>query len=498
MSSQLCLTIRFLQPYFHGRGDGGEPEWPPSPLRMFQALVAAAATRWRHEGFQSSVVPALRWLERQRTTSIVASVGEPAEMKYRLYVPDNIADKVAKSWSAGREASIADYRTEKDIRPTYLRHGETVNYLYPLTENTCPHLEILIAAARSITHVGWGVDMVAGNAAVLSEEEVAALPGEHWHASSGRTGNGLRAPIAGTLDALIAKHEAFLHRIGPDGFNPVPPLSAFQMIDYRRNTEPPTRKFAPFVLLRPDGGAMRPFNPLRPHVLAGMVRHAAKCAAEMAGWPEDRVAGFILGHNDPPSANRFSYLPLPSIEYRANGNPGSAGVVTSIRRVLVAAALDAASDRVDWARRNLSGSDLIDEQDLLSTALLSALPNNDRNVQRYVGESTTWSTVTPVVLPGHDDRKSAKTETLLRKAIVQAGYSAALAERAILDWRPVGFWRGVELVSRYHVPPYLKNFSRHHVRIQWFDGRQSLKVSGPIAIGAGRHCGLGLFAAETA
>ena len=46
MNSFLCITIRFLQPYAHGRGEEGEPEWPPSPLRVLQALVAAGAGRW--------------------------------------------------------------------------------------------------------------------------------------------------------------------------------------------------------------------------------------------------------------------------------------------------------------------------------------------------------------------------------------------------------------------------------------------------------------------
>src|ERR1039457_6551350 len=104
-SSYLCITIRFLQPYCHGRMEGGEPEWPPSPLRAFQALVAAAAARWREAQFSNGVASALNWLERQEAPSIVAPVGEPASVKYRLYVPDNVADKVGKSWSGGREAS---------------------------------------------------------------------------------------------------------------------------------------------------------------------------------------------------------------------------------------------------------------------------------------------------------------------------------------------------------------------------------------------------------
>jgi CRISPR-associated protein Csb2 len=40
MPSYLCLSAIFLDAEFHGRRDGGEPEWPPSPLRLFQALVA--------------------------------------------------------------------------------------------------------------------------------------------------------------------------------------------------------------------------------------------------------------------------------------------------------------------------------------------------------------------------------------------------------------------------------------------------------------------------
>ncbi|HEV3440895.1 MAG TPA: type I-U CRISPR-associated protein Csb2, partial [Gemmata sp.] len=67
MSNVLCITVRFLDPMpqFHGRADGGEPEWPPSPLRLFQALVDAAASRWRDLRFDDYAKPFLRWLEKQ-------------------------------------------------------------------------------------------------------------------------------------------------------------------------------------------------------------------------------------------------------------------------------------------------------------------------------------------------------------------------------------------------------------------------------------------------
>jgi len=56
MSSHFCISVTFLDPAFHGRADGGEPEWPPSPLRLFQSLVAAA-----HEGWKGSNVRWLPW-----------------------------------------------------------------------------------------------------------------------------------------------------------------------------------------------------------------------------------------------------------------------------------------------------------------------------------------------------------------------------------------------------------------------------------------------------
>lgn len=164
MPISFCLMIRFLQPYSHGRGENGAPEWPPSPLRVFQALVAAAAARWNERTRLEYAAPALYWLERQPAPAIVAAPGLRSDAKYRLYVPDNVTDKVARSWSGGREASIADYRTEKDVRPTYLAR-DAVHYLFPIDPSDPEfetHRNTLIDAARSITHLGWGVDMVAG------------------------------------------------------------------------------------------------------------------------------------------------------------------------------------------------------------------------------------------------------------------------------------------------------------------------------------------------
>ena len=69
MSAYFCLAFRFLDQAFHGRGDGSHREWPPSPLRAFQALVASAARQ--HAGtLAPSALAALKWLESQQPPSL--------------------------------------------------------------------------------------------------------------------------------------------------------------------------------------------------------------------------------------------------------------------------------------------------------------------------------------------------------------------------------------------------------------------------------------------
>lgn len=485
MPSYFCLTVRFLQPYYHGRTDGGEPEWPPSPLRVFQSLVAAAANRWREAQFREYAVPALHWLEQLPTASIVASVGEPAKSKYRLYVPDNVADKVAKSWVGGREASIADYRTEKDVRPTRLS-GEAVHYLFLLPDSGCPHLEALSAAARSITHLGWGIDMVAANATVISETDSDKLPGERWHCVDDASATGYRVPRAGTLQALMDKHASFLNRLGTDGFKPVPPLSAFRVVGYRRVTDAPARPFVAFKLLDLEHDRLAWFPATSANRVAAMTRHATAGAATQQdqGWVDDYVHGHRSEGDE--SRPRFSYLPLPTIEHRGN----HAHVVGGIRRVVVAELIESPKSYLLWARQMLPGQFLTDDKSGEKRAMLVLWNEADWVLQQYTDPSHTWATVTPVVLPGSDDGKPAKAMKLFLKALSHAGYSPdGLAEEP--EFRNVSFWPGGDLSLRYQLPDYLKkhHWTRYHMRLRW---RQPLK--GPLALGAGRHCGLGIFA----
>ena len=303
-----------------------------------EASSTATASRWHEDRF-AGCEAAMRWLEQQVTPSIHACVGVSADTPYRLYVPDNAGDKVAASWVRGNEGSIADYRTEKDIRPTNLHGDHAVNYVWTLAEGHSQKIEALIAATRSITHLGWGVDLVVGDAAILSSDEIATLAGERWQPVIGDDGTGLRVPINGTLDALVQKHQSFLNRIGPDGFRPVPPLTTFHVVSYRRATDPIRQPWAAFSILKLDGSGFRPFDVLRrTREVSGMVRHLLSVTAKNQGWSDEDINQFIHGKspngqrlaNGSVSPDRFHYLPLPTINTKLNR-------IESVRRILITA-----------------------------------------------------------------------------------------------------------------------------------------------------------------
>jgi CRISPR-associated protein Csb2 len=397
----------------------------------------------------------------------------------------------------------------KTVQRVHLRDQSNdpgaIHYLYQPADENCPYFDVLAAAARSITHVGWGVDMVAADAAILSNEEAAELRGERWQPVEGASANTLRVPVEGTLDDLTRKHAAFLNRLTGEGFKPVPPLSAYRVVGYRRATDPAPRPYAAFELkkpireladLRAGQSEFRPFDTTRwAATVAGMVRHAVDVAARQAGKPREWINTFVHGHTPDGSDRatgdaadrRFAYLPLPSLERR--GPRGEH--VGMIRRVLVVGPPGGDRD-IAWARQALSGQELYAYGEDDPIAMLSFVPNSDRNVRPYTEPAAVWSTVTPVVLPGHDDGDPAKAERLLVKALEQSGLPAELVGKLEeLQWRAVGFRAGADLAGRYQLPESSVKRPRYHVRVRF-----PTSVRGPLAIGAGRYRGLGLFAPE--
>ena len=478
MNEFLKITVTFLQPLAHGRRDGGEPEWPPSPLRLFQALVAAAAARWNERTLLGSAGTALEWLERQ-TAMIIGCAGTSSTVPTQFYVPDNSADTLVSSWKRGETKKVPK-RTEKVVRPTHLQ-GDTLHYLYPLDVEGRTFFEILQSAAQSVTHLGWGIDLVAANAEIIDAIAVSRLAGERWDvAQSG--GVPLRVPVAGTLGDLSRKHSDFLQRMAGDSFNPVPPLREFAVRRYRSSQDIPSRPHCVFQILKPDASGNRAFHTARrTRDVAAWIRHAVDQVCRGAQW--DDFAAFVHGHGPDGrqnkalnSSQRFQYLPLPTVNSKLNR-------VETIRRVMVAAPIGC-EDRIDFIRRRLLGHPLIWNSEEIG--ILNLQTGKDWVREQYTTPSRTWSSVTPVILDGYDDQNPGKTLKLLQKALRNAGIAAEVE----FEWQPFGYRAGVEPVRAFVRPENLHG-TMVHVRLRF-----SHSVPGPLALGAGRYRGFGLLVAD--
>lgn len=522
MNDHLCVSFRFLAPWFHGRGDQGTPEWPPSPFRAFQALVAAAA----RAGTLGTSRSALEWLEALSPPAVLAHPADRAAVGYRLSVPHNAMDVVGRQWAAGKEGEASKHRAMKDVRPMRLPEEAAVHFLWDLSgldpAAVRGHAQSLVAAAKGVVALGWGLDLVVGDGALISSTERTALANpeqgaapEAWEPRPGAPLR-LRTPTKGTLADLDRRHEAFSRRtsLADPTLRPPPALSEFAVIGYARNGEQAPARVAAFTLMHPLADRMRSFDTARQGmVVAGMVRHAARNVAGRAGWDSDRIRAVVLGHGEAPGAApeatpgpRLVLVPLPSLEMR--GDRGE--IVSGIRRVMMYST-DSNSPDIDWAQRALGGADLVDEKTGEVRAVMATASRHERGFGRYLGTARRWATVTPVVLPGLDDpgglikrlrstedpaeqrqilaRLSRRREGLVRKALRQAGMPDQLAFTAEIETRAVGFLAGTERSDRYSVPQHLRSFPRFHVRITW-----SRNVTGPVCIGRGRFSGLGLFA----
>ena len=487
------ISVTFLDPIFHGRADGDEPEWPPSPLRLFQALIAGAATASRSSGgIADADIAAFRWLEQQGPPLIVAPAGRRGQA-YRLSVPNNAMDVVAAAWSRGNEtgrgdASPATHRSMKMVTPIHLDGADTVHYAWPVPEGSAAVIDDLRRIALNLVALGWGIDLAFGAVTSSTDEEIRHLKGERWIPLKRATGASVRVPVSGTFDALLDRHSKFLERLSVAGrFTPTPALTRYGRCNYARAGDRPGRPFAAFQFLSTEESGFRSFRSPQTAKVAGMVRHCVGNAATESGRSgeglsaEEWVDQYVHGHRRDAgsSVGRFSYLPIPTIDPR--------GVVDRIRRVIVAETSDGGGQHATWVGQVLVGQQLINEESQDAEAMLAMCPAADFVLAKYTTASRRWATVTPVILPWGDSGKPHRAEKQFLKAVRHAGYDPEHIVGLELQREP--FWRGCDVASRYFVPKHLRGTAAWHVRLEW-----KQPVAGPLAIGSGRHCGLGLFA----
>jgi len=371
------------------------------------------------------------------------------------------------------------------MRPLRLMDTATLHYVWrDIGDGSVSRARIMCSEAQHVHALGWGIDQVVSTGRLLSGLEVSRLPGQQWRPwAACRTGMPTsRAPVAGSLEELEAVHDSQMHRLDQGVYRAPLKLRRFRTVPYLRAGVLPPRSYAAFEL--PEGVAF----PQRGVARAAAMLRSLTCRREYRDDFSRRFPGldsevFVAGHvgGGGHSSARFSYVPLPTI-----GHKHADGLV---RRFLVVEPYGFPGGPADWAQRRLLGATLTDSQGIERGALLDLWrPQSRRMLAAYVGQATEWSTVTPVVLPGYDDGKHAKAQLLFLKALGQAGLPhAALSDFTL---RKAPYWPGSESPNELFAPSYLRGYSRWHIALRFRE-----PVSGPLTIGAGRHVGLGLFAA---
>jgi CRISPR-associated protein Csb2 len=469
VTNYLTIGVRLLDGRFHGRSDNGRaPEWPPSPMRLFQALVAGAAPRWvRPDVPRGDERAAFLWLEGQPPPIIVAPRAT-AGATVLTYVPNNN--------DPGKNE-----RTPKFIQPMLVAGEPVVEYCYQLSPDDPDaekHAAVLCRIARHVRCLGWGIDMAVGWGRVGTIPVLAARclfqPGEF---TAG--GDLLRAPQPGSLVSLEAAHRAKGERFAQPGRlaleNAQP---TFREVVYSTTL---ARPYCAFAFVDANDVSVT-YSVGRIKELAGHLRHIIK--GKCAGMADEIVNGMILGH--PKTSPRLSILPVPSV-----GHPHSDGL---IRRVILAE--PAGTDRgvCRHLRDALEQAELSFEGNCpCPRSILTRCLRSDSMVVRFVRSARSWASVTPVLLPGHnvrgryDHAKSiARAHALVEKSLQQAGVMTP----ATFEVSPVPYWPGTQHARAYQPREKLAHNPRFHVRINF-----ETNVSGPLSIGAGRHVGFGTLAA---
>lgn len=490
MGRWLVLSARWIAGSYHGS------EWPPSPGRYFQALLAGAKLRYRGCEGSQGIDEAFGWLERQAPPVVLAPSVERG-VPYSVFGPLNNWESLAVAWVQGKtpRKPPEELRSRIDFRPWYLsgiatETSSTVRYAWSLNDSD-PAVETLAPRLCTLSSyllaLGWGVDLAVGCGRILSDSEFSALAKGVVRYAAGRDSPGavsLAIPTTGWTERLESNFVAWSARTtGESLTNLAGTVPSGRTVCYCREDGPLRRPHVALLLQGLDG---RPASVAWQDgiVVASWLRHASGARMERERQDAAWIRSYVMGHGDGEERNhRLSYVPLPTI-----GHPHADG---RVRRALVVEPPGASPSIAKLLAWGLEGTRVTDNEGVVRARLLPLGPQ-DRVLGRYVREAASWASVTPVILHGHDRKgrrfSAAKAERLLREAFMQSGY--AVGEIAELSYQPAPYWAGTGAASGCRVPGHLARWPRFHVAVRF-----RRPVPGPVLVGIGRHYGLGVFAA---
>ena len=500
MSRFVTIAVRLHDGRYHGTGDG-----PPSPFRLFQALVAGAGGG---SEFSDQDSAALVWLE-QRDSPVIASPVTMVGQRFKTYVPNNDID--AKDGDLRR---IGEIRTGKMIRP--LLFDAHIPFLYAWgfdnDEESEQHAATICAVAEQLYQFGRGVDLAWAWGEVLDDEELdtrlSTYHGIVYRPSDGGRGRTLACPQSGSMKSLKDRYTANRQRFRTERQGQStkqifsqPPKPRFVQVAYE---SPPSRRV--YELRQHSREASFAVWPQAraSDLVVGLRDGAVKRLLGALPDPNSQIERVLVGRkadgaDSGPTSLRVKIVPLPSI--------GHHQVDRGIRRVLVEvpAGCPLRADDVHWA---FSGLELIDPR---TDEVLDFTPSSDdRMLVRYGAAGRTfsriWRTVTPAALPGRARRRRidparireeakggaerAAEQARAAAAVAQALRHAGVRTRAeVIRMQREPFEAKGQRVEAFARAPRFAKERLWHVEITF-----NAPIAGPLVIGDGRFLGLGVMA----
>ncbi|MFT4045594.1 MAG: type I-U CRISPR-associated protein Csb2 [Solimonas sp.] len=476
MTSALLVSVRFHDGRYHGAGD-----WPPSPARLFQALVAAC-----NPLLGDTSRAALRWLEQRDKPVIATPAAKFGQPGFKLFMPNNDMDTAKVG---GDLRKIGKIRTAiKNIRPHLFDVSVPLLYVwrFDVSEENINQARRICDIAQDLYQLGRGVDMAWAVAEVLDEaeadERLNQHPGTIYRPCSGGSGLVLDCPEDGSLKSLIDRHAANARRFtrsnGRTQFANAP-KPQFKSVRY---DSPATHLLFELRRTTAPGAPFAPW-PLRGAAALVQALRDAACARLKPHFNGSGVVEKVLVGRDATDADkalRVRIVPLPSI--------GHTHADHAIRRMLVQVPPDCPIKAQDlaWSFAGLEiTAPVADEEtgEILASPV-ELVQADDRSVLTHYGlgehvAARVWRSVTPLALR---DRSIHAVVQALRHVGLRAKVAAVRLQREPFEARG-------ERAERFCEGTRFPKHQLWHVEVEFAE-----TISGLLVLGNGRYAGLGLMA----
>ena len=488
----LLIDLRFHEGRYHGERDAFDRNdgWPPSPARLFQALVAAAAVGAR---ISKEDWYALHWLERLDPPYVAAPPvfrGRPV----KFFVPNNDLDSVG-----GDPSRVSQIRVAKEWRPCFFNAEEPIRYVWNFHARLDAAKRICTIASY-LCQLGRGIDMAWAVGQIMDPTETDAI----LECGSGvvrrpiRVGN-VEVPHPGTLESLVDRNQRLRQRLrfvreGRRAYQEFiqPPKATFQRIGYDV-----AKRRLHFELRTQEGNFVPQPLASAASLIAVLLNGAALKLTDAIPDKQKIFDRLIVGRGADSSdlALRIRLIPIPSI--------GTVHTDPSIRRIIAEIPQDCPIpiDDLRWAF-----SELVPRDPRTGVAWSGRLVSTEDSTMtdRFLGPAYEFRSLTPLALPTAQRRRIDPTqrttnpkggaerireETRAVHAVRQSLRHAGIVTRPVsIRVQKEPFDRRGERAEAFAADTRFQKHALWHASVSFVE-----PVTGPVIIGDGRFLGLGLM-----